>query len=118
MEMSDKKFLTAAEILGAQDVEIREVDVPDWGGTVRLRTITAEEMASLSSDTKKESSVVALLVIAAVDEDGKALFTANDFSALKKKSLRPFLQLQKIVGEMNGLDDLKKGKELAEAKND
>jgi hypothetical protein len=118
MEMSDKKFLTAAEILGAQDVEIREVDVPDWGGTVRLRTITAEEMASLSSDTKKESSVVALLVIAAVDEDGKALFTANDFSALKKKSLRPFLQLQKIVGEMNGLNDLQKGKELVEAKND
>ena len=41
--MSDKKILSKADILRADDIKTIEVAVPEWGGSVLLRGLTGRE---------------------------------------------------------------------------
>lgn len=103
-----KKFLSAAEILAAQDMQVVEVEVPEWGGVVRLRPMTAEEGLKLgTSGGDKRHSAVKVVVMTAVDADGKQLFTESDLEKLQGKSLSALMKIQKRALEINGLADEK-----------
>jgi hypothetical protein len=118
-EKMERKFLSAEEILGAQDIKVVDVDVPEWDGSIRLRTMTAAEAMRLSGeDFSNVNSSVAVLILTAVNpETNKPLFTLKDVDVLKEKSMAAFMRIQKAAAELNGMTDLVKGKELAETKN-
>lgn len=88
--------LTKAAILAAQDLRSEEVNVPEWGGSVRVRLLTAAEReeissiwtqhASSSDDAKMHLTRDAILLRCTVDEGGKPLFAPEDLPALKQKS--------------------------------
>ncbi len=111
--MSDeRKTLSAQEILDADDAEYAYVDVPLWGGKVRLRTLTADEamdFARLSSNTDglQGEMMVYLVSKTAVDEQGAQLFTKEQAKLLTKKNFRIFTELQEAALELNKLDDSK-----------
>lgn len=109
-------ILTRTQILDAEDIGFQEVEVPDWGGVVRLRTLTGEEAVKFAETTKDkpgESSAL-LLSLVCVDEDGERIFTPADITALTRKSMRPILLLQKVAMQMNGLAE----EEVKKTKND
>ncbi len=109
-----KKFLSAAEVLAVQDVETVEVDVPEWGGTVRIRALNGEEAVKFSQSIKGDNSGAARIVVrCAVDENGARLFKDEDADVLKLKSMKALLRVQKVAMEINGLteDSVKKVKE-------
>jgi len=80
--------LSAAQILAANDIKTRSVEVPEWGGTVYVRTITGVERDRFEEMLNKgrEQFRVKFVVTACCDEAGKPLFTADQVAALGEKS--------------------------------
>lgn len=48
-EEENPHVLTAAEILAADDIEERWIDVPEWKGRVKIRALTLKQMAAAAS---------------------------------------------------------------------
>lgn len=103
-------MLTREMILTSKDLSFEIVDVPEWGGEVKVTTLTGTERdafeASLidqkrSGNTVNTKNIRAKLVsMACVDEEGKRLFTPADIEALGSKSAsaldRIFVVAQKL----------------------
>lgn len=100
-----KKILSAADILAADDMKLVEVDVPEWGGTVYLRPLSALEALELreSDNTDRKHSAMKLTFLCCCNEDGSQMFTNEDVEKLSKKSLSAMLKIQKVAMQINGL---------------
>jgi hypothetical protein len=88
-------FLSKEQILAAKDLEYEDVEISEWGGTVRIRGMSAadrDEIESLyfSTDDGKPKDMRLLrsriLVLSLVDENDQRLFKFEEASALAKKS--------------------------------
>lgn len=88
-------LLSREAILGAQDLPTKDVPVPEWGGTVRIRSLTAKDRDAIETAifTARQEGLVAPDNVRAryasaciVDEKGAPLFTADDVEALGQKS--------------------------------
>ena len=89
-------MLTKAQILEAKDLRTQIVNVPEWGGDVLVRLLTAAEREEITSiwtqhanadnATKSTLTSDAMLLRCTVDEAGNALFDDADLPALKGKS--------------------------------
>lgn len=98
--------LTRAAILEQNDRPIREVPVPEWGGKVLVRMMSAGERdafeASQQGDPHKD--LRARLAVATVcDADGVPLFTAEDVPALTAKSARALDRIFAAAARHNGI---------------
>lgn len=115
--MSDKKYLTKGEILAKNDVSFLDMNVPQWGGVIRFRSLTGDEAIEfgerLKDEDTKQAAIIDLFTISVVDENGDRLFEASDIRQLRKKSWAVFLKAQKRLLEFNGYTE----KGAAEAKN-
>jgi len=103
-------ILTREQILEMQDIEYREVVVKEWeGGTVRIRSLTAQEreaydawlfsVKALDATTSRSR----LLSMAIVDGDGKPIFTEGDIQALAKKNSKVVVRLSYIAQKLSGM---------------
>ena len=107
------KYLSREEILGASDIEVREIEVPEWGGTVLVRELTTTEVENFSIrtsnphgelDISKMPGLRAEVVSwALVDEDGKQLMHKKDAEALQKRSHRIIDRLFNAILVMSDL---------------
>lgn len=107
-------ILNKESILAADDLPKQEVDVPEWGGTVFVRTMTGAERdefeASLFGDDDKRtfSNMRARLAsLTMVDEDGSRLFNSDETAELGKKSsaaLDRVFSAAKDLNKMSGED--------------
>ena len=82
-------MLTRSAILAANDLARKEVEVPEWGGSVYVRQFTGAELIQKVRPIVKDNpdnAEVMLVVWACVDEDGNQLFTEADIEALEKKN--------------------------------
>ncbi len=105
-----EKILTAADILGAEDITIEDVQVPEWSGIVRLKSMTALEVQNFLEKQEvnkidKFHSAALLVSLCAVGPDGEQIFTSDDLVALRSKSFRAIMRLQKVAMKINGLDE-------------
>ncbi|MCG8670213.1 MAG: hypothetical protein MI867_12420 [Pseudomonadales bacterium] len=105
-------ILNRDQILKADDLKTEVVDVPEWGGQVRVRSLTAGERdtfeASITDNKKSKSGVVTVNIRARiasmciVDEENKRIFTEQDIAALGEKSgialNRVFVAAQNLNG--------------------
>jgi hypothetical protein len=101
--------LSADDILAAEDLEIKEVEVPEWKGTVRLRVLPADEglalsaqMAALTKEQQHESLFL-LLGACLVDPEGKRMFSTEEhLRKLRTRSQKVLLRLQRSALELQG----------------
>ena len=105
--------LTREAILSADDLRAETVDVPEWGGKVRIRTMTGSERDAFESsligtggkDTSKNlrdlRARFASLVI--VDESNERLFSEKDVKALGRKSAAALDRVFAAGQRLNGL---------------
>lgn len=113
--------LTKDQIFEANDLQVESVDVPEWGGSVSVRTMTGADrdafeasMFTLGADGKRTADMsnlrAKLVALTVVDDAGNRLFEAGDVDRLATKSAaaleRVFLVAQRLngLGE-NALDD-------------
>lgn len=108
-------LLNKDQILKAMDLPFRDVDVPEWGGSVRVSTMTAADRDSFEQSIyetgpdgkpilKHENFRAKLLSRALVSETGERLFGEDelDVSALGAKSAKIIQMLFDIAQELNG----------------
>ena len=104
----EKKMLSAQEILDAEDIVETVVYVPEWKGSVRLRSMTAAEAEAFVREVevaKDKHGAARVLAWSAVDDEGNKLFTAEDIEKLRAKSFGAIVRLQKEALRINGMED-------------
>jgi hypothetical protein len=106
-------LLTKAAILAANDLPTRDVAVPEWGGSVRIRSMTAEERDAFEAAqiaAKTDGFVVVPNLRARyvssciVGEDGQPLFSEGEIGALGRKSAAALDRVFSAIAELNKLD--------------
>lgn len=109
-------ILGKADILSAEDRKTVDVDVDEWGGTVRLREMSGRERDKFESDfvqTKGGETVenydnlrARLVAACAVDENLNKLFPkAEDVKALGNKSASALNKVWKAAQKLNGMTE-------------
>ncbi len=111
-------LLDRGAILGAQDLKTEDVAVPEWGGTVRVRCLTAAERDAYEASflsfkdgkvaqnpdamAKVRARMVSLTV---VGEAGERLFTDADVAALAGKSAAAVNRVFEVAQRLNKVTD-------------
>lgn len=107
--------LSKDQILKADDFKTQAVDVPEWGGNVYVKTLSAQDRDKYESDwyryretrfgdTKNTMHFRAFLVArTACDEEGKLLFADGDVEALAGKSGSAVARIADAAILLNGL---------------
>src|SRR5688572_28595038 len=100
------EFLSREQILASNgQLEVASVLMKNWGGSVRVRTMTAAERDKFDTETEKirakggdtSDNLRARLVAACtVDADGKKLFTTADAETLGRKAATDILRVYRV----------------------
>ena len=110
-------MLTKEQILQADDLKQETVEVPEWGGSVIVRTISGTERDNFEIACAKDKNTTRkvirgrLLALCLVDEDGKRLFSDSDAAALGEKSATALDRAFEVAARLNGIGE-KDQKEL------
>jgi hypothetical protein len=112
-ETDPPHILTADEIWKAQDIEERTVEVPQWGGSVRIRTFSKRQAVNMvkratvkdrfGKETVDNEIVEALLVTEGVIEPK---FDLADYERLSEKSAVAMTTVIKAINDASGLSEL------------
>lgn len=105
-------LLSKSEILGREDLKTEIVEVPEWGGSVKVSTMSGFardrfESAIAQGDGKiNTKNIRAKLAIATiVGEDGQPLFDEKDIEALGKKSCAALDRVFAVAQRLNLISD-------------
>lgn len=97
-------------ILTVQDLKTEDVSVPEWGGDVRVRTLTGTERDKLREAMRGEDGKIdpinyqaKLLSRTLVGEDGNLLFSEADLHALASKSTIALERVFVVADKLNTL---------------
>lgn len=95
-EQAAVELLSRDAIMSVDDMDYEIVDVPEWGGKVRVRSMTGSERdafeASLVKGTGKQQRVsvenirAKLVALTVVDMEGNRIFNDKDITFLGRKS--------------------------------
>jgi hypothetical protein len=104
------KLLNKKAILGADDLKHEDVEMPQWGGTVRVRMMTGaerDEFRTVIADSEGAVPIgrfsAALLAITLIGEDGARLFTMDEVDQLAEKSAGSIDKPAAVAMRLNGL---------------
>lgn len=113
MGNNDSKLLTREQILEVQDIQTEVVDVPEWGGSVKVQGLTGEERDALESSLirgkGKNASInmqnlrAKLVAASVVNGNGERVFTDQDAIALGKKSASALDRVFAVAQELSGI---------------
>lgn len=107
-------------ILGADDLRYEVVPCPEWGGDVRIRSLTGAQRDRFEVQLGQQAGLggtgkpnvagldnvrASLLALCIVDEDGQPLFTAADVAALGGKNALVIERLFTAARRLSGLTD-------------
>lgn len=106
--------LTKDQILEANDLQSEPVHVQEWGGSVRVRTMTgadrdafeASMITTLSDGTRKPNMAnmrAKLVALTVVDEAGNRVFDVTDVDRLALKSAAALERVFNAAQRINGL---------------
>ena len=118
--MTKSKYLSKDDILAAEDRETGEVEVPEWGGVVRVMAPTSWEMSeyqatqvSMRTDAKGKTqtsidltgSDARLAAMCIVDEAGERMFSEKEVRKLGTKSAKALDRVVAAIREMDGMGE-------------
>lgn len=97
-------MLTRDQIQAADDVKTEDVSVPEWGGDVRVRTMTvADRLRMRDMKTDGVDGRVLWIIASCVAEDGSSLFEWADAEWLMNKSRAAIDRIYPVIERLNGL---------------
>jgi hypothetical protein len=102
-------LLTKDQILTSEDLKTLDVEVPEWGGTIRLSMMTGRSRdlyeAGLykgkDNDANYDNMRAKYLSYCIVNEEGNLMFTIQDVLELGKKSSVVIDRLFTLASELN-----------------
>lgn len=103
-------LLTREQILKTDDLPRETVEVPEWGGSVCVRTLTAAERDRFElqfADSKDKGRPrllrAPLVALTACDETGKPIFSVEDIAALAAKSSAALGRVFDVASKLCGM---------------
>ena len=107
-------MLTKDQIFEASDLKTQTVNVPEWGGSVAVRSMTGadrdafeDSMITVLPDGTRAPNMTnmraKLIALTVVDEAGNRLFEAADFDRLACKSASALERVFAAAQALNGL---------------
>lgn len=115
MSKDQRGYLDRAAILAVPDQAYEDVPVPEWGGTIRVRGLTAGELdtfqdSNLEGAGKKQKVTLRdirarLVVLTVVDGEGQRMFGNADIHALSQKSAVAMDRVYAVAARLSGLTD-------------
>lgn len=109
--MVDHLMLTKEQILAADDRASEIVEVPEWGGSVRVSAMSGAQRdrfeMSLLVDGKPsiENAHAKLVASSVVDDSGNPLFSPSDIEALGRKSAAALNRIVAVARRINRLGE-------------
>jgi hypothetical protein len=104
--------LTREQILASRkDRKPVPLEVPEWGGEVYVRVLSAKDQAELSDGVKPADIPIRVLVHCLVDESGNQILQEEDAEALAGEDFPIIMRVFAFAAKLNGLST----KELEEA---
>lgn len=106
--------LTKDQILEAADLKSEVVEVPEWGGAVRVRTMTGFDrdafetsMVTIAPDGTRQADLTnvraKLVALTLVDEANNRLFDVADIPRLALKSAAALERVFDVAQRLNGI---------------
>lgn len=125
------KYLSRDDILSANDIQVEELPVPEWGGIICVKTLTGAERDMLEGELVEMGangrpkamklqhvrSTVAWLGIC--DDQGNRMFTdKKDIDRLDRKSAAALDRVVKRIQELSAMSPADIESLVSELKND
>lgn len=102
-------ILSREDILNANDACIEVVEVEEWGGSVRVKAISAKDREILEKEfsaTNLPPNMRARLVaMSVVDSNNNNLFTYDDIEALGKKNATAIDKIFTVAKRLSKMDN-------------
>lgn len=108
-------LLSRDQILAADDLKTEDVEVPEWGGSVRIKMLTGTERDKFEASTvevrggKPQQNLAnlraRLVSLCIVNEDGERVFSKGDVAALGMKSASALERVFQACSKLNGISD-------------
>lgn len=110
-------YLSAEQILGADDLGYEDVAVPEWGGTVRVREMPGTELDKFQSAFVGKDGVsvraeglegfrARLAAASIVDADGKQMFrSVAEVKRLGEKSAKALQRVCDVAMRLSQMSD-------------
>jgi hypothetical protein len=110
-----EEFLGRDAIIDADDRNYEVIEVPEWGGKVRVRGLTGtqrdayeESLVTTNGNSRKMNLANArakMCVLAIVDREGRQVFSAEDVRALGRKNAAPLERVFDAARRLSGMTD-------------
>jgi len=99
-------LLKKSDILNLDDSDYKTIDVPEWSGEVRLKSMSvAEQIEYEKMQTSEDNNqlILTMLVLSIVDENNNRMFDKDDIVLLQEKSAHVICSLFKECIKLNSL---------------
>lgn len=108
------KVLNKQDILQARDVIKEMLEVPEWGGAIYVRSISAAERGLIEegaakfkeskgkNDTFARTFTVKMVSMAVCDENGQRLFEDKDIALLQQKNAAVISRIAEVAQRLSG----------------
>lgn len=99
------RILTLEQVLEAPDLEEREVEVPEWGGSVKIRSFSkaAQQDLRRKAMVKNELDTDRLEMLMFIHGVVEPQFTEEHYEALRQKSAGAIDRVLRAILELSGL---------------
>jgi hypothetical protein len=108
-------LLSREQILKAKDRTYQDVKCPEWGGVVRIQSLSGLErdifeesiLGQKNKDGSREVIVknlrAKLVALSAIDKDGNLIFSLDDVMVLGDKNAAPLDRLFSMAQKLSGI---------------
>jgi len=106
-------MLTKEDILKAEDLDFEDVEIKEWGGSVRVRCMTGTERdafeASIYEIKGNKANIIRenfrakLIARTLIDEKGERLFSDKEINLIGKKAAKSLEKIFTVAQKLNGL---------------
>lgn len=107
------RMLTADDIWAAQDIQEQTVDIPEWGGSVRIRELTLKQVSMIAKratrrnpqtqqDEQDRELMAALTIVEGMIEPK---ITMADYGRLVERSARAVTRIVQAISSLGPTED-------------
>ena len=101
--------LTKDDIFKADDLPTKDMDIPEWGGTLTIRTLTGAERDEFENAFVNQDKInirglkARLIQLTVQNGDGQPMFTKADLQKLNSKSASVIDRIFEVSQRLSGL---------------
>lgn len=106
MAENPKVYGTREEILAAEDINVEDLFIDEWGFFIRIRALSARQVERAQERLRGKGirgATAILVALAVVDGDGKPMFKESDITSLSGKAFAPMNRILRAIERMNAL---------------